>query len=391
LPHVAHVRAHAVAVRPVEQEVEAEGEGGAGLPPRSFAIPYDFLALGVGARCATFGVPGVEEHAFFLKELADARAIRARILCNVAAATLPDLPLEEKQCLLSFVIVGGGPTGIEFAAELADFISADALRLHPELREHVRVSVLEAGPEVLTSFDASLRGHAASVLRDARVVVRTGARVAGVGPREVRLADGAALPCGLCVWNTGLAPQPLVRSLTASFARDKWGHLLVDAGLRALGADAQPQRRVFAMGDAASVAPAPFAPTAQVAEQQGFYLAAAMNAAGAAAGARGGGGEGGAHAAAQRVQEQLDAGAGGAFAYKHAGSLAALGMLNGLADFTKVRAGSGAPTAPLAGAKISGAAANVVWKAKLGTLKNRLQVPADWLKSSLLGRDTTIF
>ncbi|RYG48130.1 hypothetical protein EON67_07885, partial [archaeon] len=85
-------------------------------------VPYDVLAVAIGARNNTFGIPGVEENMSFLKELADARHIRKSIARNVEAACLPGMTEEEQRRLLSFVIVGGGPTGVEFSAELHDFV-----------------------------------------------------------------------------------------------------------------------------------------------------------------------------------------------------------------------------------------------------------------------------
>jgi NADH:ubiquinone reductase (non-electrogenic) len=86
-----------------------------------FPVEYDILVIAVGAESNTFGIEGVREHAFFLKELSNAFAIRRKMLDNFEAASLPSVsPLERKK-LLHFVVVGGGPTGVEYAAELADF------------------------------------------------------------------------------------------------------------------------------------------------------------------------------------------------------------------------------------------------------------------------------
>jgi hypothetical protein len=81
---------------------------------RRFLVPYDTLVISVGEQAATFGVPGVEEHAFFLKELADARRLRRRVAELFETAALPGTSERERRRLLSFVVVGGGPTGVEF-------------------------------------------------------------------------------------------------------------------------------------------------------------------------------------------------------------------------------------------------------------------------------------
>lgn len=85
-------------------------------------IPYDVLVIGVGARNNTFNIVGVEENLFFLKELGEARSIRQRIIQNVEMATFGGVSQAERRRLLSFVIIGGGPTGVEFSAELHDFV-----------------------------------------------------------------------------------------------------------------------------------------------------------------------------------------------------------------------------------------------------------------------------
>ena len=85
-------------------------------------VAYDRLVIGIGALSNTFNVPGVVEHAFFLKEVADAQRIRSKILRNFEVAVQPSVSLQEVRKLLHFVIVGGGPTGVEFGAELYDFV-----------------------------------------------------------------------------------------------------------------------------------------------------------------------------------------------------------------------------------------------------------------------------
>ena len=402
LPNVSHLRAHVVSLDATAGTLVAEAESDSNIRNKTFTLPFDFAVLAVGARPATFGVPGVIEHANFLKELADARSIRSRILRNMATATLPSTTAEERVALLSFVIVGGGPTGIEFSAELFDFLSQDALRLRPELVDLVRITVLEAGRNVLSSFDASLREYATATLRGKRIDVRLGAKVVAVEAAAVVLADGQRIPCGLCVWNTGLEPCAFTRSLSnTSFTRDPWGHLLVAPNLRVLeslvsgsdsgsGSGSGSGSRIFALGDAASIMGNAQPPTAQVAEQQGFFLADALNAAAATVDRAAGAPTGGVVAAAIDIAKAHST---APFAYTHSGSLASLGMSGGVSDFS-MRA-LPVPLDPLKGLTFTGAAANTIWKAaylsKLGSWKNRLQMPMDWCKTFLLGRDTTIF
>lgn len=128
---------------------------------KSEELVYDVLVLATGARPATFGTPGVQEHALFLKELSDAAAIRARLVSNAEAACFPGLSDAERRRLMSTVVVGGGPTGCELAAEIHDFVRADLGRLYPQLRELVSITVVEASPKgVLGGFEDSLRSYA---------------------------------------------------------------------------------------------------------------------------------------------------------------------------------------------------------------------------------------
>ena len=92
---------------------------------QAFEVEYDYLIMAHGARANTLGIPGVEENAFFLREIYEARAIRRHLLQNILMARLPSTSYEERKRLLSVVVVGGGPTGVEFAADLADFLYQD--------------------------------------------------------------------------------------------------------------------------------------------------------------------------------------------------------------------------------------------------------------------------
>ena len=263
-------------------------------------LPYDALILAVGARNNTFNIPGVRENAKFLKNLSDARELRRRIVANVESATADGISLAEKQRLLSFVIVGGGPTGVEFAAELHDFVCQDLVRLYPEIRPHFSITIVE-GKQLLGAFDASLRDFMSKKFARDGIRIRTGANVVSVGPDSVTLSDGSSLVHGMLVWNTGLAPQDLISSLDASvWRKDRWGHAVVDDSLRVLSAVKQQQpvdasntasaaaaaawatetasaaapqslhlTAVWAVGDCAAVTGKDYAATAQVAEQQG--------------------------------------------------------------------------------------------------------------------------
>lgn len=172
-----------------------------------YDLKYDKLVIGVGAVSNTFGVPGVYDHAFFLKEISDARKIRNQILKNFELAMQPGVAEEEKKRLLHFVIVGGGPTGVEFGAELYDFVKQDVTRLYAHERINVRVTLIEAR-QILPSFDEKLRAFAERKMRQRKQFELLQSSVTRVHADHIQLQDGTKLPCALVVWSTGLAPRP---------------------------------------------------------------------------------------------------------------------------------------------------------------------------------------
>jgi NADH dehydrogenase FAD-containing subunit len=206
--------------------------------------PYDLLAVGVGAEGSTFGIPGVREHACGLKELADARAIRERVVAALERAALPGLDEAERRRLLHFVAVGAGPTGVRFAAELHDLLVADLPCSYPDLVGLVRITLLEAGPSMLSGYDAVLRDYAAGEFHRDGIAVRTDCAVSEVAPTGLRLRSGEEVPAGLVLWAAGSAPTRFVAGLP--FARDGAGRLVTDDHLRVPG-----RGEVFALGDCA--------------------------------------------------------------------------------------------------------------------------------------------
>lgn len=122
-------------------------------------------------------VAGVTEHTHFLKEMEDAKRIRSTIIDNVETAYLPGQAAEERQRLLHFVVVGGGPTGVEFAAELRDFLQKDLVRLYPDVKRDMRISVIQSREHVLNTYDSEIseytehhfrQGHEIAVLSQSR-------------------------------------------------------------------------------------------------------------------------------------------------------------------------------------------------------------------------------
>ncbi len=319
----------------------------------NFELGYDALVIAVGGISRTFGIRGVEEHALFLKELSDARAIRQKIIENFERATKPNRPVEEMRQLLHFVVVGGGPTGVEFAAEVHDFITQDLSRWFPEVIEHVQITLLEALDEILTQFDASLGEYAIRLFKRQRIDIRTKSMVTEIKEDEVELRvvlkEGQEIPCGIVVWSTGIGATPLVQGIEAP--KDNQQRLIVNERLEVPGLDG-----VYAAGDCSVMEGNPLPPTAQVAQQEGAYLAKVLN-------------------KLVRGDEPP------AFKYKHKGMLAYVGSNRALADLGNVKG--------------KGFATWVFWRSayltKLVSFKNKFLVLTDWMRSHVFGRDISRF
>eukprot|EP00884_Botryococcus_braunii_P014579 jgi/Botrbrau1/23121/Bobra.0243s0051.1 len=139
-----------------------------------FEIDYDIVVVAVGEKPATYDVPGVYEHCFFMKEVSDCVALRKRIGERFELSALPGTSEAEIRSNLHFVIVGGGPTGVEFAGTLADFLRVDMNRKYPQLTQYIRVTLLQSAQTILTMFSATLQDYAISAFERTGVSVRTG-------------------------------------------------------------------------------------------------------------------------------------------------------------------------------------------------------------------------
>jgi len=208
------------------------------------ALPYDLLALAPGMRPAYFGHEEWAAVAPGLKDCDDALAIRGRILLAYEAAEREE-SAERRAGWLTFVVVGGGPTGVELVGALADIarrtLTRDFRRFDPK---DSRIVLLEAGPRLLPAFDERLSADAERRLRAMGVEVRTGTRVLGVDERGVAV-PGGRIAC-TAIWAAGVSASPLLASLGVPL--DPAGRALVEPDLSLTG---HPE--VFVIGDAAAV------------------------------------------------------------------------------------------------------------------------------------------
>jgi NADH:ubiquinone reductase (H+-translocating) len=206
-------------------------------------VAYDRLVLAAGAITEDFGVPGVAEHAFGLKSLAEATALRNEVLRRFEAASADRRRLDDGT--LTFVVAGGGPTGVELAGALAELVDLVVRRDHPALDlDRVRILLVEPRDRLLGGFTARSGQAALSGLRQRGVDVRLDVGIATAADGHVELTDGEVVPTRLLIWAAGVGASPLGSSLGIELTRGR--RLPVDAQLRVTGADG-----VFAIGDLA--------------------------------------------------------------------------------------------------------------------------------------------
>lgn len=134
-------------------------------------IKYDHLIIACGAENATFGIKGVTDHACFLKESTDAKKIRTKMMDCLETASFPNLDPKEVDRLLHMVVVGGGPTGVEYAAELHDFLKEDLMIWYPALANKLRITLVEATSNVLPMFSKELIDYTQSHFREKDITI----------------------------------------------------------------------------------------------------------------------------------------------------------------------------------------------------------------------------
>jgi len=169
---------------------------------------YDFLILATGSTSHFFGVPGAAEHAFPLRTMDQALALRNHILYCFEQAVQERDP-ERRRRLLTFSIVGGGPTGVEFAGALAELVFRPLKRDYPALNfQEVEVILLEAGERLLPAFPQTFGEYARTRLGKKRIRVDLQAVVTRVAPGAVYLEDGRGIATETVVWTAGVRGDP---------------------------------------------------------------------------------------------------------------------------------------------------------------------------------------
>ncbi|KIJ56296.1 hypothetical protein M422DRAFT_23586 [Sphaerobolus stellatus SS14] len=355
-------------------------------------IPYDYLVCAVGAETQTFGIPGVQEHGIFMKELADADRFQSHVMDCIETAAFPGQTDEEIQRLLHVIVVGGGPTGVELSGEFHDFLHDDLSNWYPELAPKMRITLIEALPSVLPSFSKKLIAYTESTFKEEKIDILTKTMVKEVKDKAVvvQRPDGKLdeIAYGTLVWAGGNKPRKITTDLMAKLAsiQNNRRGLLVDDHLILKGSNGT----IFALGDCTFTQ---YAPTAQVASQEGAYLARVFDKIGKrdklqaeldALKANKLVGKAVDDAAIAKLEKQVEKYSRiRPFHYSHQGSLAYIGSEKAIADLNFFQR-------PFAS---GGAATYYFWRSAylstLFSLRNRTLVATDWVKVKLFGRDVS--
>ena len=275
---------------------------------READVPYDYLILAPGSRHSYFGKEQWGKFAPGLKTLADALSIREQMLLSFEHAERV-LNNSDAEKYLTFVIVGGGPTGVELAGAIAEIARASILPNFPLIRSSdLHILLIEAGGRILMAFDESLAAKAARVLADLGVEVRLNTRVTEVNQRGVS-AGGRFIETANVIWAAGNEAPPLLRTLGVPL--DPQGMAFVEADLSVAG-----DPSIFIIGDAARAIDAnkgqPLPALAPVAIQQGRYVA-------------------------DLIARRVPSGSRPPFVYKDRGMLATIGKAHAVAQIGRLR------------------------------------------------------
>ena len=314
-----------------------------------FEYNFDYLVIGVGEITNTFGIDNVKKYAYYLRELSDARRIRVKIIDCFEDANLPGLSEEEIRDKLRFVICGGGPTGVEFAAELHDLLQEDIKKKYPDLLQYAEIILVDAAEKILSSFSKKLSEYAMKVFNRAKIDLKMNSIVTEVEKDYVVLKDGTKVKYSMLIWAAGNAPLPFVKE--TPFEKDKRGKIITDNYFRVPGYDG-----IFAVGDCSEIKDQPLPATAQVAQREGYFIGKFLN----------------------KIAKGKES---KPFHYKDLGMLAYIGSNKALADTPQFK-GSGFNTW-------------IFWRSayitKLVGLRNKIHVLFDWIMTSIFGRDLSNF
>lgn len=339
-------------VDPREVRVRCEEVTGVDLSRKAFQTPagrfeFDSLVLAHGSEPNFYCFQNLKGNCLTFKTMEDAIRLRNRLIDVLERAALERDPGRRRR-LLTLTVAGGGCTGVELVAEIAQFINLILHKDYPEIeRSEVRILLLEAMERILPSFSSYLSQVAMERLRKMGIDVRLNAPIQEVGNDWIDLKD-ERIPNGILIWTGGVKARDL--PLEPHAERDLNNRILVDEHLEIPGFS-----QVYVIGDAAhSGDGSALPPTASVAVQEARYVARSISS----------------HAQGWAVPP---------FRFKQRGDMASLGFMFGVSE--------------IYGRQFKGFPAWAIWKAfklmMLPRYKNRLQIVADWLITLLFKRDTS--
>jgi NADH dehydrogenase len=311
-------------------------------------FPFDQLVISLGGQPNFFGIPGVEEHSLLMRGVEDAERIRNRVIERFEEVSLirGDVPDSK----LTFVVIGGGATGVETASEIHSLVHESLAPDYPNIDPHrVRIFLLEGLPNILQELDPALRKAARTRLVNERIDVKTSAMAEEITENCVKLKGGETISTENVIWTAGNRPNQTITNLGLPY--DERTGIKVGGDLRVEG-----QENVWAIGDCAAVvdkrqdAGKIVPPTAQAAIQQG-------------------------HVVARNVMKSIDGqGELEEFEYKPLGQLVELGS-----DFA---------VNEVMGVRFTGLIASLFWRmaylVRLNSPQSRARIAADWILGAVL-------
>ncbi|KAM0863619.1 hypothetical protein ACQ4PT_044477 [Festuca glaucescens] len=251
---VAYYEAECFKIDAAKKSVHCRSAVGTNLDGNGdFEVEYDYLVVALGATVNTFNTPGVMEHCHFLKEVEDAQKIRKSVLDCFEKASLPNISEEEKRKILHFVVIGGGPTGVEFTAELHDFLVEDLVKIYPAIQEFVKITIIQSGEHILNTFDERIAAFAETKFQRDGIEVNTGFRVLKVSDDLITVKNKSTggeilVPYGMAIWSAGIGTRPVITDFMNQVGQAKRRALATNEWLRVRETDG-----VYAIGDCASI------------------------------------------------------------------------------------------------------------------------------------------
>jgi NADH dehydrogenase len=317
-----------------------------GFDHHTHELPWDQLILALGSSANFFGIPGVEREALTVRSLADALALRNRLITHLEEAS-SECAAGARQPLMTFVVAGGGFAGVETLGGINDF-AREALRFFPNLRaENLRMVLVTPDPVILPELGPRLGAYAQRKLAARGVEIITGAKVRGFRQGVVELSDGRTIAASTLVWTAGTAPNPLLATLPVA---KRGGRVLVNEYL-----EVPDWPGVWALGDCALVPDSRggfHPPTAQHALREG-------------------------RAAARNLAAGMVRGRKKPFRFATLGQLAAIGRRTGVAN--------------VFGINFSGFVAWWLWRtiylSKLPRFEKKVRVALDWTLDLCFAKD----